>query len=61
MITDPAILAGKPIVKGSRLAVEFILELNAKSWSSTQILENYLGLTGDDLSAGLARQPAPGA
>ena len=33
IIVDPAILTGKPIIKGTRLAVEFILELLAEGWS----------------------------
>ena len=48
---DPAVLVGKPIVKGSRLAVEFILELLANGWTQQQILQNYAGLTADDLFA----------
>jgi uncharacterized protein (DUF433 family) len=48
---DPAILTGKPIVKGTRLAVEFILELLSNGWSEAQILENYPGLARDDIRA----------
>ena len=54
IITDPAILAGKPIVRGTRLAVEFIIELLAQGWSDAQILENYPGLTKEDIIACLA-------
>ncbi len=39
--SDPEILAGKPIVKGTRLSVKFILNLLAEGWSVEQILENY--------------------
>jgi uncharacterized protein (DUF433 family) len=38
---DPEILAGKPIVRGTRLAVEFILGLLAADQSEDQILKNY--------------------
>jgi len=48
---DPAILVGKPIVKGTRLAVEFILELLAEAWSHEEILRNYPQLTADDILA----------
>ena len=51
---DPAILVGKPVVKGTRLAVDFIIELLAEGWSETQILENYPGLTIQDVRACLA-------
>lgn len=48
---DPKVLLGKPVVKGTRLAVEFLLDLLAQGWTQQQILENYPGLTSDDLSA----------
>ena len=50
---DPAILVGKPVIKGTRLAVEFLLELMAEGWPSEQILHNYPQLTADDLQAAL--------
>jgi uncharacterized protein (DUF433 family) len=51
---DPNILVGKPVVKGTRLAVEFIIALLAQGWSETEILRNYLGLTQEDIRACLA-------
>lgn len=48
---DPAVLAGKPVVKDTRLAVEFIVELLANEWTEQQILENYPGLTHEDITA----------
>ncbi len=48
---DPKVLVGKPVVKGTRLAVEFIVELLANGWTKQQILENYPGLTDEDISA----------
>ena len=42
---NPNILAGKPVVKGTRLAVEFIVDLLAQGWSEEAILNNYPGLT----------------
>ena len=51
---DPAVLVGKPVVKGTRLAVEFILELLSNGWTQDQILNNYPGLNPDDLLACLA-------
>ena len=49
--SDPKILAGKPVVKGTRLSVEFILNLLAEGWSVEQILENYPNLTLESLRA----------
>jgi len=51
---DPGILVGKPVVKGTRLAVDFIIELLAEGWSEAQILENYPGLRIEDVRACLA-------
>lgn len=51
---NSAILAGKPIVKGTRLAVEFIIDLLANEWSEQQIFENYPGLSHEDIRACLA-------
>ncbi len=51
---DPEILAGKPVIRGTRLAVEFILELLAAGQSEQQLLTNYPGLTHDDILACLA-------
>lgn len=51
---DPRVLVGKPVVKGTRIAVELIVELLAAGWSERTILDNYPGLTGQDLRACLA-------
>ncbi len=51
---DPKILAGKPVVKGTRLAVEFVVDLLAQGWTEAEILKNYPGLTRDDILACLA-------
>lgn len=48
---DPKILTGKPVIKGTRLAVEFIIDLLAQGWSVQQILDNYPGVTHEDVTA----------
>lgn len=48
---DPHILNGKPVLKGTRLSVEFIIGLLANGWSQKQILENYPQLTAEHLQA----------
>lgn len=45
---------GKPVIKGTRLAVEFIVELLAEGWSDEEILRNYPGITKEDIRACLA-------
>lgn len=49
--SDPEILLGKPVVKGTRLAVDFILDLFASGWTEEQVLENYPTLTPKALQA----------
>ncbi len=49
--TDPGVLVGKPVVKGTRLAVDFVLGLFAEGWTERQILENYPTLTQQSLRA----------
>lgn len=51
---DPAVLVGKPVVRGTRLAVEFILGLLAEGWSEDEICRNYSSLTRDHIRACLA-------
>ena len=38
---DPDILAGKPIVKGTRISVEFVVDLLGRGWTQQQILGEY--------------------
>ena len=54
LVIDPAILTGKPVIRGSRLAVEFIIDLLAQGWDEAEILRNYPGITHEDIQACLA-------
>jgi len=47
------VLAGKPIIKGTRIAVELILELLANSWTVEEILKDYPQLRKEDITAAL--------
>jgi uncharacterized protein (DUF433 family) len=51
VVVDPEILVGKPVIKGTRLAVEFIIDLLAQGWTEAEILRNYPGLTREDIRA----------
>ena len=53
IVVDPQILVGKPVIRGTRLAVELIVDLLAQGWSEEEILKNYPGLTREDLQASL--------
>ena len=48
---DPKVLVGKPVIKGTRLAVEFLMELMAEGWKEEQILKNYPQLKPEDIQA----------
>lgn len=54
IVLDPAVLAGKPVVRGTRLSVEFIIGLMADGWNEADILANYPGLTREDIAACLS-------
>ena len=51
---DPEILAGKPIIRGTRIAGELMLQLLAAGQSENEILANYPGLTREDILACLS-------
>jgi len=51
IIIDPKVLVGKPVIKGTRIAVEFVIDLLAQGWSESEILRNYPGLTHEDIIA----------
>ena len=44
-------MSGKPVVKGTRLTVDFLLELLAAGWSGEQLLDSYPNLSHDSLRA----------
>ena len=49
--SDDKVLMGKPIIKETRISVEFILERLADGWSEQDLLENYPRLTNESLKA----------
>ena len=51
---DPKVLAGKPIVKGTRISVEFVVDLLGRGWTVDQVLREYDHLTAEDVQACLA-------
>lgn len=48
---DPQILVGKPVIKGTRISVEFLIALLGQGWSIEQILSNYPSLTQASIQA----------
>ena len=51
---DPAILVGKPCIKGTRISVEFVVDLLSQGWTVEKILQQYDHLTHEDILACLA-------
>jgi uncharacterized protein (DUF433 family) len=51
IVVDPAVLVGKPVVRGTRLSVDFLVSLLAQGWPESEVLRNYPGLERDDLLA----------
>lgn len=51
---DANVLVGKPVIKGTRLSVDFIIDLLAQGWSFEDILLNYPGVQAEDIRACLA-------
>jgi uncharacterized protein (DUF433 family) len=51
IVADPEVLAGKPVIRGTRMAVEFVLDLLANGWSEGEVLKNYPRLTPKDIQA----------
>lgn len=54
LVSNPDVLLGKPVVKGTRLSVELILGWLASGWTHARILESYPSLVQDDILAALA-------
>jgi uncharacterized protein (DUF433 family) len=51
---DPAVLVGKPVIKGTRPAVEFVIDRLAQGWTEADVLKNYPGLIREDILKCLA-------
>jgi len=54
IVVDPKVLVGKPVIKGTRISVEFVVDLLARGWTTEQILNEYDHLTLVDIRACLS-------
>ncbi len=54
IVVNEDVMTGKPVIKGTRLTVDHVIELLAEGWTTDQIIEEYPGVTADDVSACLA-------
>ena len=53
VVVDPRVLGGKPVIRGTRIPVYFLLELLANGWSVDDILREYPHLTREDVLAAI--------
>jgi uncharacterized protein (DUF433 family) len=51
IVTNPKVMVGKPVIRGTRLTVEYILNLMAHGATPEEILAEYDGLTREDIQA----------
>jgi uncharacterized protein (DUF433 family) len=51
---DPTVLVGKPVIKGTRISVELVLDRLADGWTQEQITESYPRVTREDILAAIA-------
>jgi uncharacterized protein (DUF433 family) len=51
---NPDVMTGKPVIKGTRLTVDHVIELLAEGWTAAQITEEYPGITAEDISGCLS-------
>ena len=54
IVVDSDVLVGKPVVKGTRIAVEFVVDLLGQGWTVEQVVDEYDHLTPADIQACLA-------
>jgi uncharacterized protein (DUF433 family) len=54
IVADPDVLVGKPVIKGTRISVELVLDLLAAGYTPDQIRQQYDHLSLDDIHACLA-------
>lgn len=54
LVIDPKVLVGKPIVKGTRISVELVIDLLGRGYTTEQVLQQYPHVTAVDVQACLA-------
>ena len=54
IVIDPKVLVGKPVIKQTRISVEFVVDLLGRGWTVEQVLAEYDHLTREDVQACLA-------
>ena len=50
---NPKVMVGKPVIKGTRITIDFLLELLAHGWTYEKVLKNYPQLKNEDIRAAM--------
>ena len=53
IVINPKVLGGKPVIRGTRISVGFILKLLSSDWTIEKIIENYPHLTREGINAAI--------
>lgn len=54
IVVDPAVLVGKPVIKGTRISVELVVDLMGRGYTTQQVIQQYPQVTAEDVQACLA-------
>lgn len=54
IVIDPEVLVGKPVIRGTRISVEFVIDLLARGWTAEKVLQEYEHLALEDIQACIA-------
>jgi uncharacterized protein (DUF433 family) len=54
IVVDPAVLVGKPVIKGTRISVELVVDLLGRGYTVEQVIQQYPHVTAEDVQACLA-------
>lgn len=54
IIVDPNVLVGKPLIKGTRISVELVIDFLARVYTKEQVVQQYDHVTIDDIQACLS-------
>ena len=54
IVANPAVMVGKPVINGTRITVEFVIDLLSGGWSHDDIFESYPWVTNEQILACLA-------
>ena len=54
ILIDAQVLTGKPVIKGTRIAVELVIDLLGRGWTPQQVMQQYDHITPEDIQACLA-------